>query len=84
MPTSIRAFFTKIEAWLSRVKGIERCVPLVGCASHRLNLGVQLIYSQNENATNYRLVEKVQNLMVDLKTLKTKVKLAVCTPYVLT
>jgi hypothetical protein len=71
---------TKIEAWLSRVKSIERCVPLVGCASHRLNLAVQLIYSQNENATYYRLVEKVQNLMVDLKTLKNKVKLAVCTP----
>ncbi len=70
---------TKIEAWLSRVKNIDRSVPLVGCASHRLNLAVQLIYSQSENLKYFLLVEKVQSLMVDLKTLKNKVKLSVCT-----
>ena len=70
---------TKIEAWLSRMKNIERTVPLVGCASHRLNLAIQLIYSDQVNPEYFRLIAKVQALMVELRTLKNKVKLAVHT-----
>ena len=33
---------TKTEDWLHREKQTSRTVPLVGCASHRLNLAVQL------------------------------------------
>ena len=70
---------TKIESWLARVKNIVRVIPLVGCASHRLNLAVQLIYSERVNPLYFRLVQKVQALMIDLRTLKNKVKLAVHT-----
>ena len=70
---------TKIEAWLFREKNIDRTVPLVGCASHRLNLAVQLIYSEEINPEYFRLIEKVQSLMLDLRSLKNKVKLAVHT-----
>ena len=70
---------TKIEDWLRREKQINRTVPLVGCASHRLNLAVQLMYSENENPAYFRMVDKVQALMVDLKTLKNKVKVAMHT-----
>lgn len=70
---------TKIQEWLLREKRIDRTVPLVGCASHRLNLAVQLIYSEEVNPEYYRLVIKVQDLMVELKSLKNKVKLAVHT-----
>lgn len=69
----------KIEDWLRREKQIDRTVPLVGCASHRLNLAVQLMYSENENPAYFRMVDKVQALMVDLKTLKNKVKVAMHT-----
>ena len=70
---------TKIQDWLRREKNIDRTVPLVGCASHRLNLAVQLIYSEEVNPEYSRLVFKVQDLMVELKSLKNKVKLAVHT-----
>jgi len=70
---------TKIEDWLHREKQINRTVPLVGCASHRLNLAVQLIYSEEVNPAYSRMVAKVQALMVELKSLKNKVKLAVHT-----
>ena len=33
---------TKIEEWLLREKQIDRAVPLVGCASHRLKTAVSL------------------------------------------
>ena len=61
---------TKIEDWLRREKQVNRAVPLVGCASHRLNLAVQLMYSEKVNPAYFRMVDKVQALMVDLKTLK--------------
>jgi hypothetical protein len=41
------ALCTKIEAWIYRNKGIRRSVPLVGCASHKLNLAVQFLCSEN-------------------------------------
>ena len=41
-----KSLCAKIEEWLLREKQIDRAVPLVGCASHRLNLAVQLMYSK--------------------------------------
>lgn len=70
---------TKIEDWLLREKQIQRTIPLVGCASHRLNLAVQLIYSVQVNPVYSQMVDKVQALMIDLRSLKNKVKLAVHT-----
>ena len=43
------ALCTKIEAWIYRNKGIRRSVPLVGCASHKLNLAVQFLCSEKSN-----------------------------------
>ena len=57
---------TKIETWLYRTKNIERTVPLVGCASHRLILAIKLIYSDQVNPEYFRLIAKVQALMVEL------------------
>ena len=44
-----------------------------------LNLAVQKIYSEVTNPEYFNLVLKVQSLMVDLRTLKNKIKLAVHT-----
>ena len=70
---------TKIEDWLHREKQTSRTVPLVGCASHRLSLAVQLVYSEEVSPAYSRTVAKVQALVVDLRSLKNKVKLAVHT-----
>jgi len=66
---------TKLELWLLRELRIKRSIPLIGCASHRLNLAVQKIYSEVTNPEYFNLVLKVQSLMVDLRTLKNKIKL---------
>ena len=47
-------------------------VPLVGCASHRLNLAVQAFYKVPERK---KLVTKVHMLMKELRTLKNSSKL---------
>ena len=66
-----------IQAWLLREKAIVRTVPLIGCASHRLNLAVKSLY--REDSIYFEAVEKVHKLMVELSTLKNRVKLAVKT-----
>ena len=43
-----------------RAKNIIKLVPLVGCASHRLNLGIRLFY-EAPNSTYYALVNKVND-----------------------
>ena len=40
-------------------------IPMIGCASHRFNLAMKLIFNRNE-----LILDKVNNLMVKLKTLK--------------
>ena len=47
-------------------------VPLVGCASHRLNLAVQAFYKVPERE---KLVTKVDMLMKKLRTMKNSSKL---------
>ena len=65
---------TKITTHL-RAKNIIKLVPLVGFASHRLNLSIRLFY-EAPNSKYYALVNKVNDLMVELRTLKNKYKLA--------
>ena len=67
-----------ISDWLLRERDIERTVPLVGCAAHRLNLGVKTYY-QHEDAIYYPHIKAVNNLMVNLMTLKNRAKLAMVT-----
>ena len=43
-------------------------VPLVGCASHRLNLAVKKIYEDN-----IELIEKVDVIMANLNNLKNRI-----------
>ena len=62
------ALARKTEEWLLRNKGIERTVPLVGCASHRLNLAVQKFYGPESEYQE--LIDAVVNIMVDLRTQK--------------
>ena len=47
-------------------------VPLVGCASHRINLAREAFYSSDQNAP---VIEKVDQLMTKLRTLKNASKL---------
>lgn len=61
-----------IEAYLSRCD-ILRCVPLVGCASHRLNLAVQKLYA--EDTQYYTVVQNVTELMIDLRKQKNRLLL---------
>ena len=68
------ALANKIEHWVMEKKGIRRCIPLIGCASHRLNIAVQSLYC--EGTIYFSTVEKVHTLMVALGTLKNRVKLA--------
>ena len=63
-----------ITLWLKEKKNIDRVVPLIGCASHRLNLAVQTLYA--ERSRFYEVVERVHVLMVELGTLKNRYKLA--------
>lgn len=45
-------------------------VPLLGCNSHRLNLAMKASYSENEG-----LINKINDLMIELRTLKNASKL---------
>ena len=58
-------------------KGIRRCIPLIGCASHRINLAVQSLYCEGTHYLD--AVEKVHTLMVTFGILKNRVRLAVKT-----
>jgi hypothetical protein len=63
-----------------RGQGIERRIPLVGCASHKLNLAVQSIYGPG---TKYeRIVRSIDELMSELRTLKNSARLAMKTKLV--
>lgn len=73
------ALCSKIEAWLFRQKNIRRIIPLIGCASHKLNLAVQYLCSELHNPDWYLVITRVHALMVSLKTLKNRVRLAVVT-----
>lgn len=73
------ALCTKIEAWIHRSKGIRRRIPLVGCASHKLNLAVQSMCSESKNPVWFAAIARVQAVMVSLKSLKNRIRLAVVT-----
>ena len=68
------ALVSKIEYWVLEKKGISRTIPLIGCASHRLNIAIQSLYC--EGAEYYDVVEKEHTLMMTLGTLKNRIKLA--------
>jgi len=67
-----------ITAFLA-TKNIIRTIPLVGCAAHRLNLGVQQFF-QPTTATYHDHVYMVNKLMVSLGTLKNRARLQAVTP----
>ena len=58
-----------------RESGVEKIVPLIGCASHRLNLAVKAYIKANYK----ELMEEVHALMADLRTMKNRYKLRVHT-----
>jgi len=58
-----------------RDSGSEKIVPLIGCASHRLNLAVRAYIKANYK----ELMEEVHALMADLRTMKNRYKLQVHT-----
>jgi len=58
-----------------RESGVEKIVPLIGCASHRLNLAVRAYIKANYK----ELMEEVHALMADLRTMKNRYKLQVHT-----
>ena len=65
-------------------RGIDRVVPLVGCAAHRLNLGVKSYYEdpKNPNSPKGRYcdhIKAINKLMVELMSLKNRAKLSVVT-----
>ena len=59
-----------------RAQGNDVLVPLVGCANHRLNLAVKLLFKSKEYDD---LVDAVRQLMKDLRSMKNRYKLAVHT-----
>ena len=73
------ALCTKIDNWILRNKSVRRSVPLVGCASHKLNLAVQFLCSRDHNPVWFGAIARVHNLMTNLKSLKNRVRLAVVT-----
>ena len=58
-----------------RESGVEKIVPLIGCASNRLNLAVKAYIKANYK----ELMEEVHALMADLRTMKNRYKLRVHT-----
>ena len=65
-------------------RGIDRVIPLVGCAAHRLNLGVKSYYEdpKNPNSPKGRYcdhIKAINKLMVELMSLKNRAKLYVVT-----
>jgi hypothetical protein len=67
------ALCDKLQAWLWVNKDIERVIPLIGCACHRLNLAVKQLFKPGTPEGD--VVKKVHNLMVELSTLKNSYKL---------
>jgi len=70
----------KITTYLRNQMGIVRTIALAGCASHRLSLAVKWFTSDGNNPEYARVVLKIHNLMVALKTNKNRYKLAAKTP----
>jgi hypothetical protein len=62
-----------LSQYLTASSNVTRNVPLVGCASHRLNLAVKSVYE--EGTANGHLVAMVDDLMKSLNTLKNRPKL---------
>lgn len=73
-----RLLANRIKEWLLKNKNIRRTIPLIGCASHKLNLAVQSLYSHG--TPEHEVVEKVHRLMIELGTLKNRMKLATQSP----
>ena len=67
-----------LSQFLSNTQHIPRLVPLVECASHRLNLAVKSIYETNEHY--WDLVAKIDDLMKSLNTLKNRPNLSALMP----
>ena len=65
-----RLLANRIKEWLQKNKNISRTLPLIGCASHKLNLAVQSLYSPG--TPEHEVVEKVHKLMIELGTLKNR------------
>jgi len=63
--------------WILEKKRIIRNIPLVGCSAHRLHLAVQALLSEEEDWNH--VIQKVHSLMVDLRSIKNRPKLAVVT-----
>ena len=59
---------------------IIRTIALAGCASHRLSLAVKWFNSEDSNPDYARVIKKIHDLMVALKTNKNRYKLAAKTP----
>ena len=68
-----RLLANRIKEWLRINKNISREVPLIGCASHKLNLAIQGLYSVG--TPEFLVLEKVHKLMLELGTLKNRMKL---------
>ena len=71
------ALCDKLQNWLKVNKDIDRIIPLVGCACHRLNLAVKQLYKTG--TVEGEVVKKIHNLMVVLSTMKNSYKLTVKT-----
>ena len=66
----------KISTYLRVEMNIVRKIALAGCASHRLSLAVKWFTSDGNSPDYARVVLKIHNLMVALKTNKNRYKLA--------
>ena len=64
-----------ITDWYRTNKNIDRVLPLVGCASHRLNLAVQRLWKK-EIDPYHDIVKAVHALHVSLRSVKNNFKLA--------
>lgn len=75
-----KRFATLISNRILRENGSAKswCVPLVGCASHRLNLARMAFYG---NPGNEIVIQKIDMLMTKLRTLKNSAKLRKVTNY---
>jgi len=69
-----------ISIYLEDKLSIRRTIVLVGCASHRLSLAVNWFNSEDNNPDYARVITKIHDLMVALKTNKNRYKLAAKTP----
>ncbi len=66
-----------VTDFILREYGVRRTIPLVGCASHRLNLAVQSLYEPG--TVHHDLLKKVNEVMNELNTLKNRYRLATVT-----